>query len=170
MNADPLLFTPLTFTTTLPVVAPVGTVATIEVAVQPVVVAAVPLNVIAPADPKFAPVIVTDAPTGPDVGERLVMFGVGSTVNASPLLFIPLTVTTTLPVVAPVGTITTNDVAAQLVIVVAVVVLNFTVPCAVPKFAPVIVTDADTGPDVGERLVRLGATVNAFPLLSTPLA
>jgi hypothetical protein len=36
--------------------------------------------------------------------------------------------TVTLPVVAPVGTVATIDVALQLVIVVAVVVLNFTVP------------------------------------------
>jgi hypothetical protein len=135
-----------------------------------VVVAVVPLNVTTPADPKFVPVIVTDSPTAPDVGERLVMFGVASIVNASPLLVIPLAVTTTLPVLAPVGTVTTIDVAVQLAIVVAAVVLNFTVPCVVPKFAPAIVTDAPTGPDVGERLVMLGATVNAFPLLSTPLA
>ena len=75
----PLLFTPLAFTTTLPVVAPVGTVATIEVALQlPIVVAAVPLNftVLVPCvEPKFVPVIVTDAPTAPEVGDRLVMLG-----------------------------------------------------------------------------------------------
>ena len=38
MNDTPLLFTPLAFTTTLPVVAPVGTVATIDVALQLVIV------------------------------------------------------------------------------------------------------------------------------------
>ena len=58
--------------------------------------------------------------------------------------------------------------------VVAVVVLNFTVlvPWVAPKLVPVIVTDAPTAPEVGDRLVMLGvgSTVNAFPLLSTPLA
>jgi hypothetical protein len=44
----PLLFTPLAFTTTFPVVAPVGTVVTIDVAVQLVMVAAVLLNVTVP--------------------------------------------------------------------------------------------------------------------------
>jgi hypothetical protein len=69
VNDTPLLFTPLAFTTTLPVVAPVGTVATIEVALQlPIVVAARPveLTVLVPCvEPKFVPVIVTDAPTAP---------------------------------------------------------------------------------------------------------
>jgi hypothetical protein len=40
----------------------------------------------------------------------------------------------------------------------------------VPKFVPVIVTDAPTAPVVGDRLVMFGATVNDDPLLSTPLA
>jgi hypothetical protein len=162
----------------LPVVAPVGTVATIDVAVQlPIEVAAVPLNftVLVPCVvPKFVPVIVTGAPTAPVVGDKLVMLGAATTVNEEPLLATPLTVTTTLPVVALVGTVATIDVAPQLVIVVAVVVLNFTelVPWVVPKFVPVIVTDAPTAPDVGDRLVMLGvgSTVNATPLLSTPLA
>ena len=42
--------------------------------------------------------------------------------------------------------------------------------CVDPKFNPVIVTDAPTAPDVGDRLVILGNTVNDTPLLSTPLA
>ena len=45
VNDTPLLDTPLTVTTTLPVVAPVGTGATIDVALQLVGVAAVPLKV-----------------------------------------------------------------------------------------------------------------------------
>ena len=131
VNEDPLLAMLLTVTTTLPVVAPVGTVAMIEVALQlPIVVAVVPLNftVLVPCvEPKFVPVIVTAAPTAPDVGDRLVMLGADTTVNDDPLLADPLTVTTTLPVVAPVGTVATIEVAPQLVIVVAVVPLNFTV-------------------------------------------
>jgi hypothetical protein len=176
LKLTPLLFTPLAFTTTLPVVAPVGTVATIEVALQlPIVVAVVPLNftVLVPwVDPKFAPVIVTDAPTAPVVGERLVILGAATTVNDTPLLALLPTVTTTLPVVAPVGIVATIEVALQLPIVVAVVPLNFTVlvPCVAPKFNPVIVTDAPTAPEVGDRLLMLGNTVKDTPLLFTPLA
>jgi hypothetical protein len=42
----------------------------------------------------------------------------------------------------------------------------------VPKFAPLIVTEAPTAPVIGDRLVTLGAgtTVKLDPLLSTPLA
>jgi hypothetical protein len=47
---------------------------------------------------------VTDDPTCPDVGFKLVITGVGSTVKDAPLLGTPPTVTTTLPVVAPAGT------------------------------------------------------------------
>ena len=149
----------------MPVVAPAGTTATIEVALQLViVVAAVPLNFAVPVpcgDPKLVPVIVTDAPTAPDVGDRLVMLGAATTVNALPLLATPLTVTTTLPVVAPVGTTATMEVAVQLVIVVAVVPLNFAVlvPCGEPKLVPVIVTDAPTAPEVGDNVVMLGAAI-----------
>jgi hypothetical protein len=51
-------------------------------------------------------------------------------------------------------------VALQLVAV-AVVPLNFNVlaPCVAPKFAPVIVTDAPTSPDVGFKLVIPGVEV-----------
>jgi len=81
-------------------VAPVGTVATILVVVQLVVVAVVPLNVtvlVPCVAPKPEPVIVTDDPTAPDVGDRLDT--VGLTVNETPLLATPATVTTTLPIV-----------------------------------------------------------------------
>lgn len=138
VNDTPLVFTPLAVTTTLPVVAPVGTTATIEVLLQLVIeVAAVPLNFTVPVpcvEPKFVPVSVTEAPTAPEVGDRLVSVGVAKTVNDLPLLDDPLTVTTTLPVVAPDGTTATIDVLLQLVIDVAVVPLNFTVlvPCVEP--------------------------------------
>ena len=42
------------------------------------------------------------------------MLGADTTVKVTPLLATPLAVTTTLPVVAPVGTIATIDVALQL--------------------------------------------------------
>jgi hypothetical protein len=120
--------------------------------------------------PKFVPVIVTDAATAPVVGDRLVMLGAATTVKLTPLLARLPTVTTIVPVVAPVGTGATIDVVPQLVGV-AVVPLNFTVlvPCVVPKFSPVMVTDAPTAPVVGDTLLMDGATVKFTPLLATPL-
>jgi len=134
----------------------------INVALQLVTVAVVPLNltVLEPCvEPKFVPLTVTAAPIAPEVGDKLVMFGAATTVKLTPLLDTPLTVTTTLPVVAPLGTVATIEVALQLEIVVAVVVLNFTVldPCVEPKFVPVIVTDAPTAPEVGDKLEMVGA-------------
>ena len=80
------------------------------------------------------------------------------TVNFTPLLATPLTVTITLPVVAPDGTGITMVVVFQVLAVPADVPLNVTVlvPCALPKPVPVIVTEVLTGPDGGFRLVMLG--------------
>ena len=130
MKFTPLLATPPTVTTTFPVVAPAGTDVAMLVEVQLVVVAGVPLNVTVPEDPKLLPVIVTAVPTGPEVGDRLVIWLVVSaapTVKVTPLLATPPTVTTTFPVVAPVGTDVTMLVEVQLVVV-AGVPLNVTVP------------------------------------------
>jgi hypothetical protein len=76
--------------------------------------------------PKLLPAIVTDAPTAPELGDKLLMLGTTSTVNGTPALATPLTVTTTLPVVAPAGTAATIELALQLVGT-ALVVLNVTV-------------------------------------------
>jgi len=76
--------------------------------------------------PKFVPVIVTEVATGPDEGESPVILGVGNTVNATPALATPLTVTTTLPLLAFAGTMARIDVALQLVTVVAAVPLKAT--------------------------------------------
>jgi hypothetical protein len=176
VNAIPFVLTPLAFTTTLPVVAPEGTVTATLVALQLVTTAALPLKLTDPlpcVEPRFDPEIVTAAPTAPDVTERLEIVGVGSTVNAIPFVLTPLAFTTTFPVVAPEGTVTAILAALQLVTV-AVVTLNLTVPlpCAEPKFAPVMVTAAPTAPEVMDRLVMLGvgSTVNAIPFVLTPLA
>jgi hypothetical protein len=95
-----------------------------------------------------------------------------STVNAEPLLDEPDIVTTTFPVVAPLGTGTAMLVALQLVGDAAVPLkVTVLVPCAAPKFVPAIVTLAPTNPDIGLRLVMLGAatvTVKITPLLATP--
>jgi hypothetical protein len=161
VKPTPLLFTPPANTTTFPVEADVGTVVAMLVALQLVTVAAVPLKVtvLAPCvDPKFVPVIVTDAPTAPLVELKLVIVGAPTTVKPLALLAMPPTVTNTFPVVAPLGTTAVMLVALQLVTV-AAVPLKVTVldPWVEPKFVPVIVTDALTAPLVGFRLVMLGA-------------
>jgi hypothetical protein len=144
------------------------------VALQLVGVAVVPLNftVLVPCvAPKFAPLIVTDVPTNPDAGFKLVMLGAGTvTVKLTPLLAAPPTVTTTFPVVAPAGTVAVMLVALQLVGV-AATPLNVTalVPCVAPKFAPAIVTDVPTNPDAGFKLVILGAGAALFTLTGTPV-
>ena len=126
----PLLAIPPTVTITLPVVPPAGTGAVMLVALQLVGVAIVPLKatVLVPWEaPKFVPTMVTEAPTNPDVGLRLVMVGGGTvTEKVTPLLAAPPTVTTTLPVVAPEGTGAVMLVALQAVGV-AATPLNVTV-------------------------------------------
>jgi len=109
--------------------------------------------------PKFVPVIVTDVATGPVVGDKLVMLGAATTVNALPLEATPPTVTTTFPVVAPLGTVAAIDVVVQPVTVVAVTPLKVTVlvPCELPKFVPVIVIAAPTAPVAGDKVVIVGA-------------
>src|SRR5207245_1378802 len=122
---------------------------------------------------KFAPSIAPNAPTNPNVPYRRSSHLAGTvTVKLTPLLATPPTVTTTFPVVAPAGTGATMLVALQLVGV-AAVPLNLTllVPCVAPKFAPAIVTDVPINPDVGFKLVMLGAgtvTVKLTALLATP--
>jgi len=161
VKLTPLLAAPPTVTTTFPVVAPLGTGATMLDALQLVGVAVIPLNftVLVPCvAPKFTPAIVTDAPTNPDAGFKLVMLGPGTvTVKLAPLLGTPPAVTTTFPVVAPAGTGATMLVALQLVGT-APTPLNATVlvPCVAPKFAPVIVTDAPISPELGFKLEMLG--------------
>ena len=76
--------------------------------------------------PKLPPLIVTDVPTAPDVGFKLVILGAETTVNVTPLLALPPTETTTFPVVAPGGTGATIEVVVQLVGV-ALVALKVTV-------------------------------------------
>jgi hypothetical protein len=142
--------------------------ATILVELQFETVATRPLNVtvLVPWDaPKFAPLMVTGVPTGPEPGTKLVMLGGTRTLKATPLLGAPPTVTTTLPLVAPLGTGTTMLVLLQLVEA-AETPLNVIVlvPCEAPKFAPEIVTGVPTGPEVGLRLAMLGAATPAAGL------
>lgn len=176
VKVTPLLATPLTITTKFPVVAPAGTGATMLVGLQLVGVMVVPLYVTAlvPCEaPKFAPEIMTEVPTGPLAGLKLVIVGGKVTVNSTPLLATALTVTTTFPVVAPLGTDTEILVSVHPASVTAVP-LNVTVlvPCDAPKFVPLIVTEIPTGPKLGLKAVMLGGggvTIKLMPLLATPL-
>jgi hypothetical protein len=90
----PLLATPLTVTTTGPVVALDGTGTVIEVVLQLAGVAALPLNVtvLDPCvAPKFEPLIVIVDPRGPDGGDKLLIEAGAETtivvVDARQLLF-----------------------------------------------------------------------------------
>jgi len=113
VKLTPLLATPSTVTSTFPVVAPLGTVVVMLVPLQFefATVAGVPLNVTALVpcvDPKFFPVIVTVAPTGPALGFRLVITGAATEiVSASVALPVP---------VALVALSVTDDVPAPVVI------------------------------------------------------
>jgi hypothetical protein len=93
---------------------------------QLVGLATVPLNntaLVPWVAPKFVPllpVMVTMVSGAPELGEIL-MFRTETTVNKEPLLTVPsAVVTTTLPVVAPVGTVVTIELALQLIIVAVV--------------------------------------------------
>jgi hypothetical protein len=161
----PLATPPAAVTTTLPVVAPLGTVAVMLLAPQLViVVAVVPLNFTLPfptLGPKLDPAITIDDPTAPVFGVSEVMLGAAVTVNVTPALAWPPTVTTTLPVVAPLGTVAVILVAPQLVIVVAVVLLNLTVlpSCEERKLVPAITIEEPTAPVLGVKLLIVGVPV-----------
>jgi hypothetical protein len=110
--------------------------------------------------------MVTAVPTGPEVGDRLAIAGAGTvTVKLTPLLACPPTVTTTFPVVAPLGTGAAMLVALQLAGVAAVPLkVTVLVPWLAPKFEPAIVTEVPTGPEAGDKLLMTGAGV-VVPLL-----
>jgi hypothetical protein len=105
--------------------------------------------------------MVTDVPIAPELGVTLA--SIGRTENVSlkgtPLLASPPTVTTTFPLAAPLGTGTKIEFELQPVGV-AKVPLKVTVlvPCAGPKFVPVIVTTVPAGPEMGEIVAMSGAT------------
>src|SRR5262245_35519530 len=97
-----LLASPATVTCKLafPAGNPAGAVATILVELQLVTPAMTPLKVtvLVPWDaPKLVPLIVTEVPTGPELGIKLEINGGMVTVKAALLLGTPPTVTTTLP-------------------------------------------------------------------------
>lgn len=164
VNVTPLLATPpAAVTTTLPVVAPVGTVTTMVVGLQLLTAAVVAPNFTLPlpcVGPKLAPEIVITEPMAPVFGARLTMLGAGVTVKVTPLLACPPTVTTTGPVVAPVGTGAVIEVALQAVGVEATPLkVTLLLPCASRKFVPAMTTEVLTAPVLGVRLLSVGAAV-----------
>src|SRR6266699_1127099 len=82
-----LLASPPTVTTTLtaPFETPVGTTAVMDLFPQAVVDATTPPKVtVLPVPlvlPKFVPVIITDVPEGPEVGEILVVLGAAASIH-----------------------------------------------------------------------------------------
>jgi hypothetical protein len=78
VKAIPLLVWPPTVTVTLPLLVAGGATVTMLVEFQLVDPAGVPLKLTALVPcvaPKFVPMMVTVVPAGPEVGEKLVMFG-----------------------------------------------------------------------------------------------
>jgi hypothetical protein len=111
----------------------------------------------------FANVALPVTPTVP-ISPSDQFTGNGVTVKLVPLLFTPPTLTTTFPVVAPVGTATEILVFDQQEPQgVAAVPLNFTVlvPWLAPKLVPVMVTEIPIGPEVIERLEMVGVALVA---------
>jgi hypothetical protein len=145
-----------------PVVAPAGTVAVICVGLTTVNVAATPLKFTAVTPAKLSPKtmrlsleMVMSAPTAPAVGEKPKMVGGRRTTKLAPLVAVPAGLVTVMgPVVAPAGTVA---VICVLLLSVKTAVMPLKRTSVVPvKFVPVMVTDAPTGPDVGEKLAIVG--------------
>lgn len=162
----PLLAMLDTVTTTLPLKAPVGTVAVMLVLLHAVVVAVTPPKVTAPLLPNPVPVMVTEFPGKPLVGLRLVIVGA---LNAAPLLDRPPWLTTTLPMVEIEATATT--LLSDQLETVALVPPNITVPVLDPKLLPAMVTEIPDEPWLGVKLMMVGVrTRKATPLVCTPPA
>jgi hypothetical protein len=119
-------------------------------------------------DPKPEPDIVTSVPAAPAAGDTLV--STGGTANRVPVLDDVPTVTTTGPVLAPLGTATEMPVSLH-ALATAGTPLNVTVlvPWVAPKLRPAIVTLVPTGPDPGDRFAMIGEFVTVKELL-LPLA
>src|SRR6266513_5342510 len=119
-----------------------------------IVVALVPLNFTLPfptLGPTLDPAITIDDPTAPAFGVNDVIIGAAATVNVTPALATPpAAVTTTFPLVAPLGTVAVMLLAPQFVIVVALVPLNFTLPFPTlgPKLDPAITLNDPPAPGI----------------------
>jgi hypothetical protein len=151
-----------------PVVAPMGTVAVIDVSEPTERFALVPLNSTAVAPVKLVPVIVTLVPTGPLVGKNSIIMGGLITVKILVLMTVFPGITTLIrPVVAPIGTVAVIEVSETTEKVVPVP-LKSTVVAPV-KPVPVIVTLVPTGPLIGEKLPIVSCTtIKVVRLVAVP--
>ena len=178
VKADALVAVPPGVVTVIfPVTAPLGTLAVTRVPAPFTenVVAATPPNFTEVAPPKFVPLIVTEVPTGPLVGVKDEIVGVGAPVTVKSVVLVavaPPLVTLIFPVVAPVGTVAVSWVPVVFQEnVMALVPLNFTelVPTN-PE--PWMVTTVPTGPLDGENDVIVGVheelTVKSSVLVVDP--
>lgn len=165
--------TPFTVTQILPVVAPAGTLVTMDVVLAASTTATVPLKVrmsSSSSESKFSPVIFTVASTRPLVGLKLVICGVGNTIKLVALVMVtPLTLIVILPVDAPTGTITVILVGVDPVTI-AATSLNFTIfsESVSLKLVPAIVTIAPAAPLKGLKsvIVGIGITVKSDALVT----
>ncbi len=146
----------------LPSVAAVGTVAVILVEEFTVNGADTLLNVTELTLTKLVPLMVTEVPTGPEVGENELIVGAGTEVTSKLVELVavpPGVVTRIFPSVAPEGTVavilveelTVND--ADTLSNVTEVVVN---PLPL-KLVPLMVTEVPMGPEVGENELMVGA-------------
>jgi hypothetical protein len=154
-----------------PVEAPVGTVAVIRVpgVFTENVVAAAPPNFTDVAPPKSEPLMVTEVPTGPLVGEKEVMVGAAGAVTTKSVALVAVpsgVVTLIFPVAAPLGTGAVTLVG-ETGVNTAAVVLNFT-PVTSTKLVPLMVTEVPTGPEVGENEVIVGESPAHAGTASSP--
>jgi len=174
-----LLGTEFTVIVTGPVVTLDGVSAVMEETPQLEIDAAgtpLKLTVLVPCVlPKLLPVIVTGAPGTPDVGDRVLMFGVAITVKFVPALVrvFCLTVRLCAPGYALRGIVAWRDVWLQLV---AATEKPEPITCGAesyefPKFVPLTVIMVPAAPLEGDILVIVGVccTLKTIELLATPL-
>jgi len=140
-----------------PVVAPLGTAVEIWLASAIENVAPVLLNFTIVAPVKFVPVSVTLVPTGPLVGETVVIVGAAAlTVKLPADVAVPCGVTTEIfPVNAALGTVAVTLVALTTANVVAATPPIET-DVAPVRFVPVTEIEVPTAPLVGLKLVMVG--------------
>jgi hypothetical protein len=156
---------PAVVTLILPVVAPTGTMAVIWVSESTVNVARMPLKVTALAPVRAEPVITTEVPTGPIVGEKLT--SCGSTLKLVALAVVPPAVVTLIFPLAPQhGTMAVICVYESAVNEVAML-LNDTAVAPV-KAVPVITTVVPDPPFKGLNVEICGMTLNVAELNAVP--
>jgi len=162
---------PVVVTVSGPVVAPVGTIASICVSViLNGTAAAVPLKLTIVAVASPTPEIMTSVVTGPLTGENPLIDGASTTVKLSALVTVPPGVVTAIgPVLAPLGTWAMISFALSSVMTVAATPLNVTAD-SFDRFVPVMVTFVPIGPIIGLKLPIVGAriTVNVVALVAVP--